>query len=253
MNQEEEYFKKRLKELADQAYQNNCYTFTDFLSLQEQSCFLEEQKNLCNPSYTLWGGQEGCERQMLRFGDPGELGYEVPFPIVCIAIKPLLEKFAENLSHRDYLGALMNLGIERKLVGDILIHGKTAYVFVCEKIAGYIKENLGKIRHTNIVCTIPDTIPDYIKPKTEFRELIVASERLDGIVAKFCKITRSQADELFREKKVFLNSRLCENTAHRLAENDIITVRGYGKFYYRGIRHETKKEKLCIQIEQYQS
>lgn len=250
MNQEEEYFKKRLLDLANQAYQNNCYTFTDFLSLPEQSCFLENQNKFLNPSYVLFGGCEGLERQIIRFGNPEELGYEIAFPIVCIVIEPLMEKFAEILSHRDYLGALMSLGIERKMIGDILIRGKTAYVFANEKIAGYIINHLDKIRHTNVTCRISDTVPEYLKPKMVQTQLIVASERLDAIVAKFCKTSRSQADELFREKKVFCNGRLCENTAHKLKEGDVVTVRGYGRFYYRGVRFETKKERLCIEIEQ---
>lgn len=253
MNQEEEHFKKRLIDLANQAYQNNCYTFTDFLSLPEQSCFLENQKEFLNPVYALSGGAQGCERQMLRFGSPEELGYEIDFPIVCIVIKPLIEKFAENLTHRDYLGTLMHLGVERKMIGDIMIREKTAFVFANEKISGYIVNNLEKIRHTNVTCTITETIPEYLEPELEGKELIVASERLDAIVAKFCKISRSQADELFREKKVFCNGRLCENVAHKLKEGDAVTVRGTGKFYYRGVRFETKKQKLCIQIEQFRS
>lgn len=62
---------------------------------------------------TLYGGREEAERKILRFGSEAELGYEQPFPICCIRIRPLSAKFADKLSHRDYLGALMNLGIER--------------------------------------------------------------------------------------------------------------------------------------------
>lgn len=253
MNHEEEQLKKRWLDLSEQAYQGGCYTFTDFLSLPEQSCFLEGKKELHNPPYTLFGGQEGCERQMLRFGNPEELGYEVPFPITCIQIKPLSEKFAENLGHRDYLGALMNLGIERKMIGDILIYEKSAVVFVCEKLSGYIIGNLEKIRHTNVSAAIAETVPDYMKQELESKELIVPSERLDGIVARFAKLSRSQTGALFREKKVFCNGRVCENTAHKLTADDVVTVRGYGKFYYRGVRAETRKEKLCVRIEVYRA
>lgn len=69
---------------------------------------------------TLYGGREEAERKILRFGSEAELGYEQPFPICCIRIRPLSAKFADKLSHRDYLGALMNLGIERSTIGDIL-------------------------------------------------------------------------------------------------------------------------------------
>lgn len=70
--------------------------------------------------------------------------------MVCARISPVFDKFAEELSHRDYLGALMNLGIERHLIGDILIDGRYAYIFCMEHIIGVIKEQLDQVRHTRV-------------------------------------------------------------------------------------------------------
>ena len=101
--------KKRASELADKSYMQNIFTFTGFLSLAEQECLYRSMEEKHFRQFALWGGSEGCERQMARFGSPEELGYEEDFPIVLIKISPLMEKFADALTHRDFLGAVMNL------------------------------------------------------------------------------------------------------------------------------------------------
>lgn len=104
------------------------------------------------------GGVDGCERQILRFGDEESLGYDAGFPICCIEIKPLIEKFADALTHRDYLGALMHLGIERSTLGDIMIRDKTAYLFLSgEDRTVYSGESGSGKAYT---CAVPDIRPD---------------------------------------------------------------------------------------------
>ena len=114
------YFLARLKDLS----KRSGYAFTDFLDLEEQSV-LESNKHVLG-KYTLFGGCDGTERNIARFVDSEEPGYEEDFPIVCLEILPKSEKFAEPLCHRDFLGALMNLGIERKNIGDISVMHKRA-------------------------------------------------------------------------------------------------------------------------------
>ena len=113
--------KNRFHDLADKAYQQGIFTFTGFLGLSEQDIFWREEAALKYAGFCMSGGCEGSDRVVVRFGNAEELGYEIPFPIVCIHIEPLTVKFAEQLSHRDFLGALMNLGIERSTLGDIKI------------------------------------------------------------------------------------------------------------------------------------
>ena len=104
--------KNRFHELADKSFQQGIFTFTGFLGLGEQEVFWREEPALRYAGCRLYGGCQDAERVMVRFGEEAELGYQVDFPIVCICIEPLQQKFAQALSHRDYLGALMNLGIE---------------------------------------------------------------------------------------------------------------------------------------------
>jgi len=248
MNKEDILLKKRFAELAKRSFQQNIYTFTDFLALPELDLFYKQKPQLAYAGVSVFGGLDETDRKVVRFGSPEELGYEEEFPIVCIVIEPILDKFAENLSHRDYLGALMNLGIGRENLGDIFIKEKTGYVFCLERIAEYILENLSQVRHTHVKLRILNNCEVEIEKEIEEQVILSASERIDGVIAKIYNFSRSQSIELFREKKIYVNSRLCENNSYQLKNKDIISVRGFGKFVYEGIQYQTKKGKNSIKI-----
>lgn len=240
--------KKRFLELGEKSYQQNMYTFTGFLGLSEQEVFLQAAQAMKHVPFTMWGGNEECERQMVRFGSEEEFGYEERFPICCIEIRPLLEKFADNLSHRDFLGALMNLGIDRSTLGDIYLKGKTGYLFCMETIADFIVENLDKVKHTSVVCEILEKLPDIAVREAVEEEHLTASERIDGVVAKLYNISRNQSIDLFRTRKIYVNGRLNENNSYHLKPGDAVSVRGYGKFTYDGVSQETRKGKYRIRV-----
>ena len=248
MEKEDLLLQKRFSELANRAFTQNMFTFTDFLSLPELDLFYKNEPQLKFAGVTVFGGTKEADRKIIRFGNPEDLGYEEPFPIRCIVIEPLLEKFGENLNHRDYLGALMNLGIERENLGDIFIKGKTGYVFCLERIADFIIENLSQVRHTHVKLRILEQEEDFIQKEMEEEIVIVASERIDGVIAKVYNLSRSQSIEHFRAKKIYINSRLCENNSYQLKTGDVVSVRGYGKFVYNGIGYQTKKGKLSVKV-----
>lgn len=246
-----ELLKKRLTELAEKSYRSNQYVFTNFLNMAEMNAFFEMRKDISYIPFTAFGGTENCERMMIRFGSEELFGYEEPFPIGCLLAEPLIEKFADNFTHRDFLGAIMNLGIEREIVGDIAIKGKKAYIFCTEKIAPYIAENLVQVKHTSMKCEVLPEAPDILKPVLERREVTAASERIDAVLGKLMNLSRSQSILAFREKKVFVNGRQCENNSYQLKTGDVVTCRGFGKFIYEGVRHETKKGKICAEVSVY--
>lgn len=245
---EEQQLQKRFTELAEQSYQNGTYYFTDFLSSTDASLVYSVADDM---DFTLWGGADGCERVMIRFGNPEDLGYEIPFPIQLIKIEPLMKKFSDELNHRDFLGALMNLGIERDTLGDIVVKERTGYVFVAERIGEYIRENLGQIRHTHVKCQFLEEMPEEVRPQLEPVELIVSSPRMDSIISKLYRLSRNQSLDLFRKKLVLVNGRSFENNSGSPKEGDVIAVRGHGKFVFRGVQHDTKKGKQMILVERY--
>lgn len=248
---EEERMKKRFVELAEKSYQSNLYTFTTFLNEMEINLFYQSTHEFSHVPYTLFGGMEECERQMVRFGAEEALGYEEAFPITCLKIQPLIQKFADELTHRDILGALMNLGIKRETLGDITVKKNVGYVFCNDKIADFIVKDLTKVKHTNVVCTRLSEIPADWSVQVEELKIQAESERIDGIISKVFRLSRTESLELFRTKKIFINGQLCENNSRCLKANDTVSVRGYGKFLYDGAMSVSKKGKKNIVVRKY--
>lgn len=243
--------KNRFRDLANKAFQQNMFTFTGFLGLSEQDAFWNVEKDIRHAGFTLYGGSDDADRKVVRFGSAEELGYEVPFPIVCVHIRPLLPKFADKLSHRDFLGALMNLGIDRSTIGDIKVGESKAYLFCLDSIAEYICDNLDKIKHTSVKCTITDNYEEIPQEEPVRESIHVASCRIDACIAKVYNKSRGDVIELFRTGKVFVNGRLCENNARTLKDGEVINVRGFGKFIYVGNPRETRKGKLSVEVAVY--
>ena len=248
---EDKLFRARMKELAQASFRQNRYTFSHFLSVAELTELYSMASLLEYVDYDTFGGNPGCERQMVRFGSERMFGYEEPFPISVLRIEPLMNKFAEELGHRDYLGAVMNLGMERDVIGDILIRDKSAYMFCMDNIAGYIQANLEKIRHTSVKVFPEKGEIDALSPRLEEMEILVSSPRFDAVIAAACKLSRNAALQLFRDKKVVLQGRICENNSMILKEEDVFSVRGYGKFVYKGCGNQTRKGRLYVRLEQY--
>jgi RNA-binding protein YlmH len=242
---EEELLLKRFEDLASKAYSRDICLFTGFLNLNEQDLFFKHSKDFQYVETTLFGGAKYCERKILCFGENASANTP-SYPIACIHIRPALKKFAEDLTHRDFLGALVNLGIKRETLGDIIIHENEGYVFCLNTIADFILENLDRIRHTVVKCALADSIPETALYNIEQRKLNVASLRLDAIVGEVYALSRSQSLLFFREKKVFVNGRLCENNSYNVKSGDIISVRGKGKFIFDDILNNTKKGRYNV-------
>lgn len=243
--------KNRFRDLANKAYGQNMFTFTGFLGLSEQDVFWQVESDVRHAGFCMNGGSEDADRKVVRFGNAEELGYEVPFPIVCVYIRPLVAKFADKLSHRDFLGALMNLGIERSTIGDIKVGERCAYLFCLDSIAEYICDNLDKIKHTSVKCSITNNYEEIPQEEPAVETIHVASCRIDACIAKVYNKSRGDVIELFRGGKVFVNGRLCENNARTLKDGEVINVRGFGKFLYVGNPRETRKGKLCVDVAVY--
>ena len=248
---DDKLLKKRFCELAKKAYNGGYFTFTDFLGLAEQTSFAEILNEIHGIRYTAFGGAEGAERVMIRFGDPEELGYEEEFPITCIKAEPVAPKFADKLTHRDFLGALLNLGIERSTLGDIPIIDNVGYIFAKRDIAPFIISELARVKRTDVKLSEVELLPEGELYRTEKRRVQASGERVDALIAKLFGLSRDESLSLFKKHLVFIDGRLCENNSKVPKQNSVISVRGYGRFIYKGFDSTTKKGKLNIDIELY--
>lgn len=246
----EEMAAKRMAELARRAFNNNYYTYTAFLGLAEQSILEMEKRtngDIANVGVYLNGGADGCERVVAAFGDEEAFGYPPEFPITCLKVEPVMQKYADRLTHRDFLGSLMNLGVEREVIGDIIVKDNTGYIFCLESIAGYISDNLERIKHTNVSCIPAEEAPQVVKDAVRM-EIQVSSARIDACIAKIYKISREKAVLLIKGGKVYVNGMLCASASYRMSEDDVISVRGCGRFIYLGVRKSTRKGNLQCEV-----
>ena len=250
MREENDLLQRRFAELARRADSHSVFTFTDFLGLAEQSVLRSCKRDLPGVDITLFGGACGCERVICRFGSEEELGYSESFPIVCIKAQPKSRKFAEFLTHRDYLGSIMNLGIERETLGDIIITEDATYIFALTGIADYIMSSLTRVKHTDLLLSLTDP-PTEALYRTEERRIQISSERLDAVIARVFSLSRDDAQGLFAKRLVFADGRELSSVSYVPKDGEVISVRGYGRFIYRGQIGLTRKGKLNVAIEVY--
>ena len=180
MNEEATYICKRLIDLSRQANRKEIVTFSDFLTINEQS-ILKQNKEKLESGYRMSGGYEYAERQMVAF-IPDALFYEWDYPMQCVRIRPAYPKFAEKLTHRDVLGALMSLGIERSKLGDLIVNDTEMFFFAKEEIVPYILEQMTSVRHTVVTLEAgEDSHIDY-EPKFVNKEAIASLCSLATII-----------------------------------------------------------------------
>ena len=241
--------RNRLRELSDRCENAGIYTYTEFLGLNEIAEFREMEHSLC--PCMLYGGMTGAERVIARFGTEEMLGYREQFPIALLKLMPKSQKFAGQIEHRDVLGTIMSLGIRRSMIGDILLEETTAYVFCLDGIAPYLVENLTRIKHTDVTCSLSESLPDGLVRQAETIRLTVSSERADLIMAKLLHLSREKTKELFEAERVFIDGKTCLNAGKTLHEGNSVTVRGFGKFIFLGTEGKTKKGKDAVKLEVY--
>ena len=237
----------RFEELADRADSQGFWTDTEFLTLAEQDVLCSLR--LAVPCSFL-SGYPGGERKVAVFGSEELFGCPCPDPVVCVKIAPASKKFADQLTHRDFLGALMSLGIRREVLGDILIQDNVGYLFCLDSIAQYIMDSLGEIRHTTVRCSLSEPPASLTEPPP-LSSVVIPSERLDAIISAVYLLPRSGGKELIQQDRVFINSRLVQNASAALPMGAIISVRGKGRFVYEGIERETKKGRLRVKVRVY--
>lgn len=248
---DEQLFKKRLEELAQTAFMNSVYTHTPFLSEREQSLFHEMRQELSFADASLYGGHEDYDRCIVVFGSKEMFGYEGEIPLACAKISPLFKKFAETLTHRDYLGALMNLGIERNQIGDILISDGEAYVFCFRHMAEFLCRELTKVRNTQVETVGIDFKEIHYWQEYSTKDGFVSSPRLDALVGLAFGLSRSKALSLFQSQKVFIRGKMETRNSYQAKPEDVISVRGFGKFRFQELGRETKKGRFHVKLQIY--
>ena len=233
--------------MAEKTYEPAFTYFTDPVTAGE---FMRAAERNTDMKISIFGGYDGAERAMIGFFPEYTDENAESFPISAVEVS-YNGKYSSKLSHRDYLGSVMGLGITRERVGDIIIKDEGAVIMAESEIADFIASSLGKVGHTKVKCRIVD-INDVISDDNGTdMNITVMSMRIDAILSKGLNISRGTAAELIKSEKVFVNWKNVISSSIGIKENDIITVRGIGRIKINEIVGKTKKDRILIKICRY--
>ena len=232
----------------------NKISYTDFLNITEISELKRSLKDEGVSNYIFYGGKEETDRSLLIFY-PEKFSEEMVIKNYEKIFKVIRIELPNNIKyeHREFLSGIMKLGIKREKIGDILVTDYGADVIVLNEISEILANDLKlltRFRKSNINVIDLNML---VEIQTEFEDLsiIVSSIRLDNFVAELAKCSRTNAEELISEGRVFVNSINEFKNSKKININDIITIRGKGKFIFDGIEKETRSGRYLLNMRKY--
>lgn len=239
----------KLADLAEQALRSQKFRLAGFLDPYGQDIAESVAANFAGLKVDFFGGFPGAERQRAMFMDAsfgGKPSYEIA------VVKAEWNGQFTRLSHRDVLGALMGLGIERDCIGDIIATGDFAKIICDKNMAEFLLANLTQIGSAGVACT-PDELSS-IAPKEERCKEIratVASLRVDSVAAAGFGSSRSRAASDIAADKLRLNWQPVKNASQAVKEGDILSMRGRGRLEVAEVGGRTKKGRIGLLLKRY--
>ena len=240
-------FFKRIDDLAARADRQGVVTHTAFLTPAEQTLL---GQHLRGGRVLLFGGAEGCERR-IAFFLPDWLEPEAFDPGEHVAAVHIEAHFGAP-AHRDYLGAVLALGIRREAIGDLRIFGETAFVFCLPSVQQLLLDELhtvGRVGVKPAVAVLSAVPAPEIRVKTH--TFTVKSLRLDAVAGAMFGMSRTAAAELIRMGAAKRNDLPCEHPDAPVREGDTISLRGHGKGRIKAVGDRSKKDRIFLETEVY--
>lgn len=238
---------------AEQAQSRNIPAATDFLSPQQQMLTLDLLRltGIPETGYARLGGYDGAERNLFLFVpdwlDPEDAGSHSP--IRCLRASFRAE---ERLTHRDFLGSLMGMGIVREKVGDILVGPDSADLLVLDTVADFLLRSWSSAGRAKLTVTAIES-HDLHFPEVKCQEVrdTVSSLRLDAVASTGFKMARGKAADLVASGRVQVNWRECTKPDKLLSAGDTVSARGFGKFELAEVGGVTRKGRTAIVLKRY--
>ena len=234
--------------------EKNKIEYLDFLDLREQHLLQKIINTERIENFLLSGAIDDAERKILLFY-PDKLrnlveeNEKVVLPIKCIRIKLPKEMYGKY-NHRNYLGGLVKLGIKREKIGDILVFEDGADIIILDEIEKFLLSNLGTLTRFNKADIEVISLNEIREKKINKQEIniIVPSLRIDAVISDILKTSRGKVEELIKEGKVFLNYEQIYKSTKQIKENDILVVRGKGKFEIASFDGTTRNGRMKVKV-----
>lgn len=234
----------------------NKIEYTDFLDLAQIELVQKFINKIKLENYMSYGGFEQAERKMFVFY-PDKFNSIVVEKnlsnIVQIIRIELPDDLKGKYTHRDYLGAVIKLGVERKKIGDIIVDNNGADIIMDKDIVKFLLENLGSLTRFSkseiTVQNIADLRP--VEIRKEELEIIVSSMRLDNIVSELARCSRNKALEIINTERVFVNFECETKKTKQINYGDMVTIRGKGRFFVKEISGRTRSGRTVVKVEKF--
>ena len=247
-NDDEKRLLSRMDELLQKALQGRtvCSDFLDLRQLELTRAVMAQGNSI---GWRFDGGYEFSERQRLVVYPDWEP--EGLASIACLKITP--QSIGPiDLGHRDYLGAILNLGISRAKLGDIVLQNDCAFVFVDQNLADYICQQLSRVKHSSVSLEVIQPEDFVYQPaQPVIRKVTLASLRLDAAIAAAYDISRSEAVDLIEKQQVKINQMQLDKSAVALEQGDLVSVRGRGRFRIEAIGGQSRKGRYQVEISRW--
>lgn len=239
-------FVDRALDWMNNVKENYTVYVTDFLNPRERQIIASViGENNEEVIFSFFGGVEDAERQRAviapYFVEIGEDDFEL------VALEATYAQKFMTIEHPDVLGAFTSLGIDRKMIGDIFVHGGLIHLVTTEEFKRYIKQQLTQIKRTNVTFKQID-LASLQKNEQHWtkRNYTVSSLRLDVVVKTVYQMSRKNATKLIESERVSLNYAIESNPATLLTEGDLLSARGYGRCKLISENGRTRKNKIRL-------
>lgn len=254
---EKEEIKLLISKVIDkykQAKRNNKITYTDFLTGNE---IANVKKSLIEnriSEYIIYGVKNDADRNIILFypekfsKEIVEANYDNIFKVIRITYPKEI-----TFEHREILSGIMKLGIKREKFGDIIVYDRGSDIVVLDEISKILYDGLKELTRfrKSKIEIIP--INEIVQKENEYEniKIIISSNRLDNFVSELARCSRTKANEMIEEGRVFINNLNEFKFSKKLNVGDIITIRGKGKFIYDGEENKTRSDRSIINMRQY--
>ena len=237
---ENESLAAHLQDLKDKSETWHRSLASSFLNEEEQAAM---QKLFPASALVRYeGGYPGARKKKVIFLADEEDDFS---DIVCIQAE--IDQRFRKISHRDVLGALMSLQIDRHSFGDFWIADDHIYLYTSETMARFLIDNLIRVNQLSVSFSLTDERPVQVFSSKRI-QVVIASERLDAIVAGLVRCSRSEAKEMIRQGLVQVNHITLEEPDYLAYNNVTISIRKTGRFTYLGVLRKTRSDRIVAEF-----
>lgn len=246
----------KLLDKLEYCNKNNKIANTNFMNEKEERIVINVLNKIRNSHYIVYGGYTNAQRKLIIFYPENyneqmlQKNYDNIIKVLQIGLP---EQLYNTYSHRDYLSAIIKLGVNREKIGDILVNNKGADIILQKEIVAYVEQNITQLTRfskSNITIKKLDKLKVVEQQKEEL-QIIIPSLRIDNIVSELARTSRNKANELIFQERVLVNYETISKNYKLIKQKDIITIRGKGKFEVVEQIGETKKKNIILKICKY--